>query len=526
MKGEILFEKMTGISEEYITEAALVPAVEASTAPRREGRFAALSRALNGGWGVACICVLWAIAAVVSILYWGLPKEPANPFPPTVDPNAPRYIFTMDSLHSFSYGESVDRPVELGEKIRLSLTIRNNGPAFQHQYSDWAEIRPLCVLQSDDSVVLEWCFSPRDDLNPSYWVQAGATEALSYYMTVPEDAVPGVYDLVLSYKGVEQIFSGALTVGYPTGETKPPIDTPIHAFSFGYEPFGGFATVNAYVTMETWIVNEGAPFTFTGSSMGFAPGAVLVHADTGYRIEGMFDVTTDFTEVTVYTGEEGRCTQEFFIPADAPTGDYDLVLTYETASQTFENVLTVAIPSDGDTPSLDLDAMWEIAEQYIPRVAENVDRIYYTRGSYSADYTLFSFRVTILGMQTTESLYVTLGSRGEYRSHEQDPQTFSLFIPYITAEMIEAAKPPLYEHPDYPVKLKHQYGLTLRDGDLYLAYACYDDSEVEGEGMTECYYSTSVFLYADPQRVEAPADLSKLTMAVGAEWLYEPLEEA
>ena len=58
MKGEILFEKMTGISEEYITEAALVPALGASPAEKPESRFAALSRALNSGWGVACICFM------------------------------------------------------------------------------------------------------------------------------------------------------------------------------------------------------------------------------------------------------------------------------------------------------------------------------------------------------------------------------------------------------------------------------------------------------------------------------------
>ena len=325
---------MTGISEEYITEAALVPAVGVESTKR--SRFASLALALNNGWGVACICLLLAIAAVVGILHWGLPGASVNPFPPAVDPNAPRYIFTMDSLHSFSYGESVDRPAEQGEQIFLSLSILNNGSAFQIRDSEWTELSAVCVLQSDDSVTLEWRYSPRDGGNQPYWVQTGATETLGFVLTIPENATPGVYDLVLSYKGVEQVFSGALTVGDPDTNS---------SFSVGYENLSGnVAVLGGSVRMDTWIVNNGAPFTFTGSSMGFVPYANLIHRHSGYSIQGMFDATTDYVEVTVNTGDKGSRTQEFFIPADAPTGDYDLILTYDTATKTFEKVLTVAIP--------------------------------------------------------------------------------------------------------------------------------------------------------------------------------------
>ena len=336
---------MTGISDEYITEAALVPALGASSAQKPESRFAALSRALNSGWGVACICLLLAIAAVVSILHWGLPGASVNPFPPAVDPNAPRYVYSMGSLHSFSHDESVDRPVERGEDIYLTVSVQNNGPAFQIRDSEWAQLSAVCVLQGDDSVTLEWRYSPRDGGNQPYWVQTGATETLGFVLTIPENATPGVYDLVLSYDGVKQVFGGALTVGDPTEESKPPYGTnDLYAFSFGYEPYGGDPFVNSFLHLETWVRNDSEPFTFTGSSMGFAPHAVLLHRETGYRIEGMFDATTDYTEVTVNKGDVGRVNQEFFIPADAPTGIYDLVLSFYGATQTFETVLTVSIP--------------------------------------------------------------------------------------------------------------------------------------------------------------------------------------
>ena len=45
MRGEVLFEKMTGISDEFIAEAALVAPVGVA-APRKKP-FASLSRALN-----------------------------------------------------------------------------------------------------------------------------------------------------------------------------------------------------------------------------------------------------------------------------------------------------------------------------------------------------------------------------------------------------------------------------------------------------------------------------------------------
>ena len=331
-----MFEKMTGISEEYITEAALVPSAGASPARKPEGRFAALSRALNSGWGVACICLLLAIATVVSILHWGLPGASVNPFPPAVDPNAPRYVYSMGSLHSFSHGESVDRPVERGEDIYLTVSVQNNGPAFQIRDSEWAQLSAVCVLQGDDSVTLEWRYSPRDGGNQPYWVQTGATETLGFVLTIPENATPGVYDLVLSYDGVKQVFGGALTVGDPNAK-----------FSFGYELAGDALTGASYL-MDTWITNEGEPFTFEGSSMGFAPAAVLIHMETQYRIDGSFGVDDDQGIFTVKTGDVGRVTQEFFIPADAPTGAYALQLSYGGVSKSFPGAVIVAEPTDVD----------------------------------------------------------------------------------------------------------------------------------------------------------------------------------
>ena len=330
MKGEILFEKMAGISEEYITEAALVPALGASPAEKPESRFAALSRALNSGWGVACICFIVAIAAVVGMVAWGRMGDPVGPG------------YTPPAQGNFSFSHSVSLlsgPVPVGSDLRLNTSVKNEGAPFTYEGSSMGYAPTAELVHAETGYSIEGYFPMTKDY-VTFTVNTGDVGECVQTFSIPEDAPTGVYDLVLSYGGERQVFSRMISVVIPT-------DTPIiySDYSFGYEPFGGFAIPGDRLAIETWVRNDGYLFTFTGSSMGFAPAAVLIHSDTGYRIEGMFDVTDDYTEVTVKPGDVGRATQEFFIPADAPTGDYDLELSYDSFSQRFDNVLTVAEPT-------------------------------------------------------------------------------------------------------------------------------------------------------------------------------------
>jgi len=486
---------MTGISDEYITEAALVPALGASSAQKPESRFAALSRALNSGWGVACICFIVAIAAVVGMVAWGRMGEITTPgSDPTV-----RFAFSYEMTDND--GSAWSGTAMPGDIVNVSTTIVNHGKPFKaYDFFAFAQL----VLQEDESVVIAGHYPVVD--TDKHTVESGSTGSRTFHFHIPENAIPGVYDLVLSYDGEKQVFGGALTVGDPTEEFKPSYGTnDLYAFSFGYELAGDALTGTPYY-MDTWVINEGEAFTYEGSSMGFAPSAVLIHMETQYRIEGMFDATTDYTEVTVNKGVVGRVNQEFFIPADAPTGAYALHLSYGGVFKSFPGVVIVAEPTVEDNTHIDPDELWEVAEQYISQVVENTDPAHYTRGSItttmftSGEYSIcFGFHVNLLDMTTEETLHITLNGQGQYLSHEQDPQTYSLFIPYITTEMVEAAKPPLYEHPDVPLRLKHQYGYAIQDEDLYLTYTCYAEPEGNYETALECLYSTQVFLYPNPQ---------------------------
>ena len=170
---------------------------------------------------------------------------------------------------------------------------------------------------------------------------------------IPADAPMGEYDLVLAYGDAQQAFHSFLTIlneedtssAPETNDPAPPAPPATDAsgpFTFGYEPYGGDPLAGSYFRLETRICNDGASFTFEGSSMGFAPDAVLIHEETGYRIEGYLSLTTDICEVTVNTGDVGTGFQEFFIPAGAPAGSYKLVLSYGGRSTVFEDAVTIA----------------------------------------------------------------------------------------------------------------------------------------------------------------------------------------
>ena len=351
MKGEILFEKMTGISEEYITEAALVPAVGASPAKRPENRFAALSRALNSGWGVACICFIVAIAAVVGMVAWGRMGDPVDPFGPGSDPSV-RYTFTLESM-IFANGQSVDRAAEAGEDLHFSVMVRNHGPAFQIKPYDWDNVRASCVLQGDDSIVLEWSFSYPDGLNEPYWMNMGDQVRIGFHLTIPKTATPGVYDLVLSYGGEQQVYKGVLTVGEieTEGETYPPISTD-HVFSFGYKTVDTVVQPGDRTSITCWTVNDDASFTYVGYPNKYAPTtAYLFHRESSLVIRGITDpIEYDGQDtITVMTGEiAGKVSYVFSIPADAPLGKYELVLSFGRNKQSFAGALTVAEPTDVD----------------------------------------------------------------------------------------------------------------------------------------------------------------------------------
>ena len=334
MKGETLFEKMTDISDTYIAEASLTSPVKAAGAKRKP--FASLSHALSSGLGVACICFIVAIAAVVSMAAWGRMGTAADPAGKLSDTSETNPLPSDDYRFSFGCSNVLSSPPSPGDQVCLETWVINEGAPFTFEGSSMGFVPTAALVHTDTGYRIQGNYVTTKDIQ-RITVNTGDKGMVSQVFVIPVDAPTGIYDLELSCCGESEILPRVFTVAI---RTHPDLTN----LSFGYEPFDGFAIPGDRIEITTQVVNEGAPFTFEGSSMGFAPTAVLVHKDTGYRIQGDFAVTDDEVRFTINTGDTGRATQMFWIPADAPTGEYELHLSFADQEQVFENVLTVAIP--------------------------------------------------------------------------------------------------------------------------------------------------------------------------------------
>ena len=328
MRGEVLFEKMTGISDEFIAEAALVAPVGIA-APKKKP-FASLSRALNSGWGVACICFIVAIAAVVGMVAWGRMGDMTDP---GSDP-AVRFAFSYEMTDN--NGSAWSGTAMPGDMVNVSTTIVNHGKPFKaYDFFAFAQL----VLQEDESVVIAGHYPVVD--TDKHTVESGSTGSRTFHFHIPENATPGVYDLVLSYDGEKQVFGGALTVG-EAAETYPPAEAD-HAFSFGFKTPNMQSKLPKDFPIDVHVTNEGNPFTYEGDPADFSPdSAILYHMESGYEIKGYgTESGRPPKPCNVYFGQKGVKNYTFPIPADAPEGVYGIKLTYRRASESLPNVLIV-----------------------------------------------------------------------------------------------------------------------------------------------------------------------------------------
>lgn len=369
MKGETLFEKMTDISEQYIAEASLaggsernsavgdIPTIAVTPAPKKRFPFA-----LIGGVAAACLCLVVSAAALVGMLTWGLTDHPfgssSTPSSP-ISPNTPlwqRFEFSYDITDGT--GKPLSSAALPGDTVLVDTALINRGlPFFYVGSSSEFCAHAKFVLQGNEAVTIDGGIFHTTDIG-TFPVLMGEEGQGQYFFTIPENATPGVYDLVLSYKDVKQVFSGVLTVGEPTGEHDdptplplPPVDTTDHPFSFGYE-LPDDAKPGDVISIPTWVINEGEEFTFRGSSNGCAPTAILVHMGTQYRIDSLVPVTGDWVTLTIQAGERKDRAQTFLIPEDAPVGVYALTLSFGGAVRSFPGVLIVTDDSTA-VPSLE-----------------------------------------------------------------------------------------------------------------------------------------------------------------------------
>ena len=317
--------------------------------PVKRSPFPSLLYALLGRPGVILICLAIAVTTAMGMV--ACERVEADPIPtetPTETPSdttetAP---FThRDNLFTFGYDPYLGNLAYHGSLIYLNTWVINEGDPFTYEGSSRGFAPTAALVHKENGYRIQGNFATTMDL-VRITINTGDKGQAGQVFQIPDDAPTGVYNLELSFGGESGILPGVLTVAVsPYSDTIPPALAADHPFSFRYDPFGGFVIPRDRIEITTQVINEGDPFTFEGSSHnGFAPDAFLVHKETGYRILGSYWRTDDILRFPVNTGDVGEVIQQFWIPDDAPTGDYDLYLSFNNQEQIFESVLTVAIP--------------------------------------------------------------------------------------------------------------------------------------------------------------------------------------
>ena len=344
MKGEVLFEKMTHISDKYIAEAALLPGVRR---PKRERPDNAFTRFMASGWAVAMICALVSLSAVVAMVHWGQIGGPTIPGSTTSDFSF-SYQFTDGNLQT---EQAHHLP---GESFTLHTEIVNHGSPFTYEgsSSDFCAYAQF-VLQGNGEITLNGAMKVTADIG-TFHVEKGDVGHGNFIFQIPANATLGTYDLVLSYGGEEKVFEGVLVIGDESGNVMIPESDE---FIFVFTLYNKTPKPGTSVKVDAIMSYCGdKSYTYQGSSTGFAPNAVFRYRGNGsnYTITGDYPVTDDFVtfEVGLYTN--GKATYTVHIPADAPCGTYDLILSYGHAREIFEEVLIVSAngtvtPSDASS---------------------------------------------------------------------------------------------------------------------------------------------------------------------------------
>ena len=224
MKGEILFEKMTNIADEYVAEAAMG---EAYGNPRRPRETGPVLRFLGSGWGAAVICALISITVAVALIRWGQAGTPVGPVgpagpaghpsdtseadTPATDPFA-RFAFTYEFLDEEGHPQSTATLLQ-GESFTVNATVKNQGLPFVYVGSSGGfcpDVRFVHYGEEKTTIIHGGIFLSTDV--GTHLVEAGKVGYGCYFGQIPADAPAGDYDLILSYKNDEQVFTGVLTV--------------------------------------------------------------------------------------------------------------------------------------------------------------------------------------------------------------------------------------------------------------------------------------------------------------------------
>ncbi len=339
---------VTNINELYIAEAADMPykTAEIPVVKRKNGFI----RFMNSGWGVAILCLLISTAITVGIIAAG-----KTPTPPAAGPTYSDFSFS----YSLTPNQSEFKP---GDSFIVYTTVKNEGGAFTVRGSSMSfGAEAFLVPHATENVFtserrITGFYAYTDDYVVKR-IESGAEGHHSGLFIIPEDAIAGDYDLVVTYKGEYQIFEKVVRIVSTSGIIITPSETTI---SITREPEKSTYTIKETVTISFVVI--GIP-RFTSEDI-----TTDVPLDRGYRVsavltphgKGTDDVSAIIGEVEWDTFanlansnlDRAYYTADFEIPANAAAGAYDLYLLYVSTREGDDRVaetvapelLTVTIP--------------------------------------------------------------------------------------------------------------------------------------------------------------------------------------
>ena len=236
-----------------------------------------------------------------------------------------------------------------GETVTLDFAVTGFDPTLYSGLTDGAPLEQGYTL----SAVLTLHGRGKDDaaaiVGNVVWDKmanlAVSSTAWAYYTAdfrIPADADVGLYDLHLLYVGTH----GDDRVEETVEPEILSVISPRFGFSYSTQPDTSIFLLGQSYAIHTVVENLGDPFTVTGSSQAFSAEALLVrHNDPERTILGTFWYDEDVVTQEIATGQKGKQTGYFSIPADAATGVYDLWLSYGGEQRVFEKAISVEDPT-------------------------------------------------------------------------------------------------------------------------------------------------------------------------------------
>lgn len=522
MTGKTVFEKITDVSDEFLEEAAFIPEAGSVISQRRASGVNGFSRFINSGWGVAMVCCLVAVATIVGMVSWGRMGGPGIELPPGAtnhgtDDGTYDWYESDDGTPPDEADTEEPNPTVLSDHFHINYSLTSGQTVYYGNETVVVDIEITNIGEAYTFTGYLYDFYPV--VNLSYWGPTGRygmSSLIEYTYDGDTHLLNHAERLTGDALTDEVLATDTVTITMQTGDvwrgraiidvldTQPEADYDLHIrfedafinaknfvhlipdlttdrrFDLSYAFSDGTTSLSAKsgdtFSIRASIINLGEPFIYKGASSGFVPYAELVQSDGDYTIRGMIAHTEDEVEWTIETGHSDGGDYYFTVPADAPEGTYDLILSYGSESRRFKEVLRVTRPNITETRAIEL-AKEALAEEY--GLTDLSDyRIWSYKGSDSYSVTV---NLQIQGYSTDEEYRVWMSRKGDIQSVDAyGIGTYACYLPLATAEAVKAAEE----------RLAAQSG---DGGGFYLViddegYLCLETEVIRGSGDDHQHY--------------------------------------